>query len=101
MATKTEAVAAATKFLKTIAYPDRVDSVVILPETGIEFSYGWTIRFDFKEHIESKDPAEAPFSSVVVVPHDGTTAHFAPTFPATTEYMALQASGNWPPEKGH
>ncbi|MFF1453038.1 YrhB domain-containing protein [Streptomyces sp. NPDC058274] len=101
MVAKNQAVAAATKFLKNIAYPDRADSVVILPETGIEFSYGWTIRFDFKEHIETGDPTQAPFTSVVVVPHDGTATHFAPTFPATAEYMALQASGNWPPKKGH
>ncbi|MET7437645.1 MULTISPECIES: YrhB domain-containing protein [unclassified Streptomyces] len=101
MLTKDEVVAAATDFLKNRAYPDRPDSVVVLPETGVEFTYGWTIRFDFKEHIETGDPAQAPFTSVVVVPHDGSTVHLAPTFPAVAEYMDLQAAGNWPPRKGH
>ncbi|MEU1040325.1 YrhB domain-containing protein [Streptomyces sp. NPDC005551] len=94
--TEKEALAAATTFLTRLAYPDRPDSVMVLPETGIEFAYGWTVRFDFKEHIETKDPAHAPFTSVVVVPHDGTAVHFAPTFPAVAEYMARRAAGTWP-----
>ncbi|MEV8396497.1 YrhB domain-containing protein [Streptomyces niveus] len=101
MVTKDEAVAAAAGFLKSAGHPDKADSVVMLPETAIEFTYGWTVRFDFKEHIETGNFMDAPFTSVVVVPHDGTAAHFAPTFPPTDEYMALQASGNWPPKKGH
>ncbi|GGY51532.1 hypothetical protein GCM10010342_43620 [Streptomyces anulatus] len=46
------------------------------------------------------DFTKAPFSPLMVVPHDGSAAHLAPTFPASAEYMALQASGNWPPTKG-
>ncbi|MFF4572223.1 YrhB domain-containing protein [Streptomyces sp. NPDC001410] len=93
MLPKNEAVAAAAAYLKTFAYPDRADSVVMLPDTAIEFIYGWTVRFDFKEHLETGAPAAAPFSSVIVVPHDGTAAHFAPTFPPTEEYMEMRASG--------
>ncbi|MFF2538596.1 YrhB domain-containing protein [Streptomyces cyaneofuscatus] len=100
MVDKNETVTRAAEFLKKVAYPDRPDSVVMLPETAIEFTYGWTVCFDFKEHIETGDFTQAPFSAVVVVPHDGSAAHFAPTFPPTEEYMALQASGNWPPRKG-
>ncbi|MFE2976942.1 YrhB domain-containing protein [Streptomyces sp. NPDC059258] len=100
MVTRDEAVLSAADFLKKVGHPDRADSVVMLPETAIEFTYGWTVRFDFKEHIETGDFAQAPFTSVVVVPHDGSAAHFAPTFPPPAEYMALQASGNWPPQKG-
>ncbi|MFD7760972.1 YrhB domain-containing protein [Streptomyces microflavus] len=100
MVAKDEAVTRAAEFLKEVAYPDRSESVVMLPETAIEFTYGWAVRFDFKEHIETGDFAQAPFSAVVVVPRDGSAAHFAPTFPPTEEYMALQASGNWPPRKG-
>ncbi|WP_225100414.1 hypothetical protein [Streptomyces sp. CoH27] len=47
MVTKEEAVAAAARLLKTLAYPDRADSVVVFPDTAIEFRYGWTVRFDF------------------------------------------------------
>ncbi|WP_381800493.1 YrhB domain-containing protein [Streptomyces niveus] len=101
MVTKDEAVTAAAGFLRTTAYPDRPDSVVMLPETAIRFTYGWTVRFDFKEHIETGAFIDAPFNSVVVVPHDGTAAHSAPSLPPPAEYMALQASGNWPPKKGH
>ncbi|MEU2057009.1 YrhB domain-containing protein [Streptomyces bungoensis] len=101
MVTKDEAVATAFRYLKCAAYPDRADSVVMLPETAIEFTYGWSVRFDFKEHIETGDLAQAPFSSVVVVPHDGTAAHFPPTHLPVARYMDMCASGEWPPKKGH
>ncbi|NEE54529.1 serine protease, partial [Streptomyces sp. SID8455] len=71
MVAKDEAVTRAAEFLKEVAYLDRSESVVMLPETAIEFTYGWTVRFDFKEHIETGDFAQAPFSAVVVVPRDG------------------------------
>ncbi|MFJ3639010.1 YrhB domain-containing protein [Streptomyces sp. NPDC090108] len=99
--TKDEAVASAAAYLKNVAYPDRADSVVMLADTAIEFPYGWTVRFDFKEHIETGDFAMAPFSSVVVAPQDGTAVHFPPTHLPVAEYMDLRASGNWPPKKGH
>jgi hypothetical protein len=67
-----------------------------VPDTAIKFPYGWTVRFDFREHLETGDRALAPFSSVVVVPHDGTEPHFAPTALPAHEYLALQASGAWP-----
>ncbi|MFI9723667.1 YrhB domain-containing protein [Streptomyces sp. NPDC052396] len=97
--TREEAVAAAARFLRTTAYPDRPDSIVMLPGTAIEFRYGWTVRFDFKEHLETGDPMQAPFTSVIVAPHDGTAAHFPPTFLPTEEYLKLRAKGNWPPKK--
>ncbi|MEV5507615.1 YrhB domain-containing protein [Streptomyces orinoci] len=96
MITREEAVAAAAHFLRTTAYPDRPDSIVMLPETAVRFRYGWTVRFDFKEHLETGDPTKAPFSSVVVAPHDGTPAHFAPTFPPTEEYMKQRGKRKWP-----
>ncbi|MER6122268.1 YrhB domain-containing protein [Streptomyces sp. NPDC001795] len=99
MLTRDEAVAAAAAYLQTQAYPDRPESVVMLPDTAVEFPYGWTVCFDFKEHIETGDPTQAPFSPVMVAPHDGTAAHFAPTFPPTEEYMRLRASGEWPPRR--
>ncbi|MEU2070192.1 YrhB domain-containing protein [Streptomyces anulatus] len=100
MVTKDEAVKSAEAFLQRVAYPDRADSIVMRSDTAIEFTYGWTVCFDFKEHIETGDFTQAPFTAVIVVPHDRSAAHFAPTFPPTEEYMALQASGNWPPKKG-
>ncbi|MFI7085435.1 YrhB domain-containing protein [Streptomyces anulatus] len=100
MVTKDDAVITAAAFLKKYIYPDRPDSVVMLPETAVEFTYGWTVRYDLKEHIETGDFTKAPFSPLMVVPHDGSAAHLAPTFPASAEYMALQALGNWPPTKG-
>lgn len=100
MVTKDEAVTSAAEFLKKTVHPDRAKSVVMLPETANEFTYGWTVRFDFKEHIETGDPMHAPFTSVVVVPHDGSPVDFAPTQVPAAKYMALQASGNWPPRKG-
>ncbi|MGY0017861.1 YrhB domain-containing protein [Streptomyces sp. YJ-C3] len=98
MVTKDEAVTAAENFLKNVGYPDRVDSVVMLPDTANNFPYAWTVRFDFQEHIDTGEFALAPFSSLIVVPHDGSPAHFAPTYPPPAEYLALQAAGNWPPK---
>lgn len=94
--TKEEAVSVAARYLMTKCYPDRPHSVVMLPDTAIEFAYGWTVRFDFREHIETGDFTKAPFTSVVVVPRDGTPAHLAPTFPPTETYMMLRAKGSWP-----
>ncbi|MEV4228013.1 serine protease [Streptomyces bobili] len=99
MLTRDEAVAAAAAFLKSRAHPDRADSVVMLPDTAVDFAYGRTVRFDFREHIETGDSTQAPFSSVVAVPHDGTPPHFAPTFPAVATYMEMRAAGSRPPRK--
>ncbi|MEV5613638.1 YrhB domain-containing protein [Streptomyces sp. NPDC052225] len=99
MLTKDEAVTLAEKFLKNLAYPERAASVVMLPDTANDFPYAWTVQFDFQEHIDSGDVAQAPFSALIVVPPDGSPAHFAPTFPPAEEYLALQAAGNWPPSK--
>ncbi|WP_306188140.1 hypothetical protein [Streptomyces sp. MK5] len=44
--TKDQAVAAAARYLKALAYPDRADSVITLPDLAEEFPYGWTVRFD-------------------------------------------------------
>jgi hypothetical protein len=100
MLTREAAVAAAERFLQTKAYPERPESVVMLPNTGIAFPYGWTVRFDFREHLATGNRALAPFTSVVVVPHDGTDAHFPPTALPAHQYLALQASGDWPPPHG-
>ncbi|MFI6038624.1 serine protease [Streptomyces sp. NPDC051315] len=100
MVTKDQAVSAGAHFLKTSAYPEQADSVVMLPDTAIEFPYGWTVRFDFKEHIETGNPAAAPFTSVIVVPHSGAAAHFPPSHLPVADYMELCAAGNWPPKKG-
>ncbi|MFB7048155.1 hypothetical protein ACFCX7_18615 [Streptomyces microflavus] len=40
MVAKDEAVTRAAEFLKEVAYLDRSESVVMLPETAIEFTYG-------------------------------------------------------------
>lgn len=96
MVTRDEAVAAAERYLRTKSYPERVDSVVVLPDTAIKFPYGWTVRFDFREHLNAGDPTLAPFSSVVVVPHDGTEPHFPPTALPVHQYLALRADGAWP-----
>lgn len=79
--------------------PGRPDSIVMLPEKAVEFAYGWTVQFDFREHIETGDRAKAPLSSVVVDPRDGTPAHFAPTSPPPETYMMRRATGSWPPRR--
>ncbi|MFR9800044.1 YrhB domain-containing protein [Streptomyces sp. MS06] len=99
MMTRDDAVAAAAHFLTGRAYPECADSVVMLPDLAEEFPYGWTVRFDFKEHIETGDPAKAPFTSVVVVPHEGEAVHFPPTALPVGDYMNRRATGGWPPKE--
>ncbi|MFD5477838.1 YrhB domain-containing protein [Streptomyces hawaiiensis] len=105
MLSRDEAVAAAAEYLKTKAFPEKPDSVVMLPDTAIRFTYGWTVRFDFKEHIDTGDPTQAPFTSLIVVPHDGTAPHFSPTHLPGDKYMELRETGEWPhgwpPKRGH
>ncbi|MYR90852.1 hypothetical protein GTY41_39560 [Streptomyces sp. SID685] len=92
MGTREEAVAAAGRWLRTTAYPERAESVVLLPETATWYPYAWTVRFDFREHLDTGDPAQAPFSALVIVPHDGTGAHWSPTHLPAERYLAMRAA---------
>ncbi|WP_459751737.1 type VII secretion-associated serine protease mycosin [Streptomyces sennicomposti] len=94
-----DAAAAASHCLNTAVYPERAGSVVVFPESGIDFPYGWTFRFDFREHILTGDPAQAPFSAVVVVPHSGAEPHLPPTHLPVAQYMEMCAVGDWPPAR--
>ncbi|NED31909.1 type VII secretion-associated serine protease mycosin [Streptomyces sp. SID8499] len=91
------AAAAASHCLNTAVYPERAGSVVVFPESGIHFPYGWTFRYDFREHMLTGDPAQAPFSAVVVVPHSGAQPHLPPTHLPVAQYMEMCAAGDWPP----
>jgi hypothetical protein len=90
------AVEAVRGFLQAV-YPERAASVVMLPEKCVDHPYGWQIRFDFKEHIETGDWMQAPFTSVVIAPHDATAPHFPPTHLPVEEYLAQCVAGTWPP----
>ncbi|MGW0082687.1 type VII secretion-associated serine protease mycosin [Streptomyces sp. NPDC003393] len=92
-----DAVAAASHHLNATAYPEKAGSVVVFPDSGIDFVYGWTFRFDFREHMETGDPSKAPFSAAVVVPHSGTSPHLPPTHLPVAQYMEMCAAGTWPP----
>ncbi|OIK25884.1 YrhB domain-containing protein [Streptomyces malaysiense] len=95
MGTREEAVAAAERWLRTKMYPERAESVVMRPETATWYPYAWTVCFDFREHLETGDRAQAPFSALVVVPHDGTGAHWSPTYLPAEQYLAQRAAGTW------
>ncbi|MFF6993823.1 serine protease [Streptomyces sp. NPDC008313] len=98
MLDKERAVRSAAEFLKALN-PERWPSRVMLPDESEEFPYGWAIRYDNKEHIETGNLALKPFTAVVIVPHDGSTAHFPPSHLRVSEYMALRAAGDWPPAR--
>lgn len=95
MLSKSEALASAAKFIRN-AYPDKADSLVLLPEECVEHAFGWAIRFDWKEHLETGNIADAPFMSVVIVPHNGEAVEFPPTGFPMDEYLSRRASGDWP-----
>ncbi|MFI5886840.1 serine protease [Streptomyces sp. NPDC051554] len=99
MLVKSEALELGAVFIKK-AYPDKVDSLVFLPEKCVEYPFGWAIRFDWKEHLETGNIADAPFTSVVIVPHDGEAAHFPPTAFPVAEYMNRRASGDLSADDG-
>ncbi|SED39473.1 Papain fold toxin 1, glutamine deamidase [Streptomyces misionensis] len=92
MMSREEAVAAAERYLRTSAYPERAQSVVMLAGTALWYPYGWTVCFDFREHLETGDPMQGPFSSLLVVPHDGTEVHFPPTHMPAELYLAQRAA---------
>ncbi|MEU0597698.1 type VII secretion-associated serine protease mycosin [Streptomyces sp. NPDC006393] len=94
---RADAVAAASRYLNTTAYPEKAGSVIVFPDSGIDFAYGWTFRFDFREHMETGDPTKAPFSAAIVVPHSGASPHLPPTHLPVPQYMEMCASGTWPP----
>ncbi|WP_051813152.1 type VII secretion-associated serine protease mycosin [Streptomyces sp. NRRL S-340] len=85
------AAAAASRYLSTVAYPDRAGSVTVLPETGTEFAYGWAFRFEFREHSGARTQANPRSDYVIVVPHSGAAPHFPPPDIPTARYMELCA----------
>ncbi|MEU8890775.1 YrhB domain-containing protein [Streptomyces sp. NPDC048442] len=97
MLSRAEAVDAAAVLLRRV-YPEKVDSLVLIPEKCVDHPYGWAVRFDFREHMESGDWLQSPITSVAVVPHDGSRAHFPPSVFPVEEYMSRRASGDWPPK---
>ncbi|MFJ2163290.1 MULTISPECIES: YrhB domain-containing protein [unclassified Streptomyces] len=98
MLSRAEAVDSATALLRKV-YPEKSDSLVMLPEESVEYAYGWTISFDWKEHIQTGDWLMSPITSVVVVPHNGEKAHFPPSVFPVDDYMSRRASGDWPPKE--
>ncbi|KRC95892.1 MULTISPECIES: YrhB domain-containing protein [unclassified Streptomyces] len=98
MPSRDEALDSAAALLRK-TYPEKTESLVMLPEKSVEHPYGWVIAFDWKEHIETGDWLLSPITSVVVVPHDGGKAHFPPSAFPVDDYMSRRASGNWPPKE--
>ncbi|MET9495360.1 YrhB domain-containing protein [Streptomyces sp. NPDC006552] len=98
MPSRAEAVQAAAALLERV-YPDRTDSLVMFPQESVDHPYGWVVRFDFKEHVESGDWLQSPVTSVVIVPHDGSKPHFPPSVFPVEDYMSRRASGDWPPKE--
>ena len=100
MLSKSEAVESAAEFIRGM-HPEKTDSLVMLPEKCKEYRYGWAIRFDWREHVESGSLADAPFTAVVIVPHGGEAAHWPPSALPVADYMRLREEGNWPPRDPH
>ncbi|WP_078947993.1 hypothetical protein [Streptomyces griseus] len=95
MLSKAAALESAAEFIRN-SYPDKAESLVLLPEDCVAYPFGWAIRFDWKEHLETGNVADAPFTSVVIVPHNGEAVDFPPTGFPMDEYMSRRASGDWP-----
>ncbi|MFE4874305.1 YrhB domain-containing protein [Streptomyces sp. NPDC056682] len=98
MPSREEAVHSAAELLRGV-YPEKTESLVMFPEKSVEYAYGWAVRFDWKEHLETGDWLLSPITSVVIVPHDGTKAHFPPSAFPVDDYMSRRAAGDWPPKK--
>ncbi|MCX4512635.1 YrhB family protein [Streptomyces sp. NBC_01619] len=98
MLSRDEALESAAALLGRV-YPEKRDSLVMVPEKSVEYIYGWAIAFDWKEHIETGDWLLSPITSVVIVPHDGGKAHFPPSAFPVDDYMSRRATGNWPPKE--
>jgi len=64
------------------------------PELSQEHPAAWVIRFDSQEHLDTGNPALAPFTRVVIVPKDGSAPDFPPTHLPVHEYLAQLATDN-------
>jgi hypothetical protein len=91
------AMAAARALLEpeTAALP--VDSpfrdMVILDKQVTRHPIGWVVPFNTRRYLESQDLAAAAAPSIVVVPGDGSPAHFPPSAVPVDRYLTAVAAG--------
>lgn len=94
MMTKQEAEWAAEQFLNRIYGAGSIgSSMLIETEQTTEYEFAWSVLFDTVAHKETGDVMQAPMSRVVVVPKDGSPAHFPPTAIPLADYFASIATG--------
>ncbi|MFI1942216.1 YrhB domain-containing protein [Streptomyces purpureus] len=77
----------------------RTYTIVLQPELSTEHPIAWLVRFDSQEHLDTGDFTKAPFTRLVVVPKNGSAAHFPPSHLPVAEYLDRVARGEWPPNK--
>jgi hypothetical protein len=95
-----EAIGRAIALLRTAFGPELRDpsagEVVINHPLVAEHDNAWAVPFNSKSFIEDGDPTHAMIPSLVVVPKDGASAHYAPTGMPVADYLADVSSGSRP-----
>ncbi|MBE1579700.1 YrhB domain-containing protein [Amycolatopsis roodepoortensis] len=72
---------------------DELGEIVVREELIEEYPTAWTVPFASEHFINSGDVNYALAPSVLLVPKDGSTAHYPPTAIPVEEYLADVASG--------
>lgn len=96
MVSEGQAVEAAREFLLR-TYGDGPPTIIVEPGRTVDYGVAWGIRFDSAERRDTGDATRAPIQRMVLVPKDGSPAHFPPTAVPTEEYLAkIRSRGEWP-----
>jgi immunity protein 35 of polymorphic toxin system len=61
-----------------------------------EHDIAWSVPFNSRRYLEANDIGYAMVPSLIVVPKDGSPAHYAPSTKPLAEYLAAVSSGSQP-----
>lgn len=61
-----------------------------------EHDIAWSVPFNSTRYLEEDDTGYAMVPSLIVMPKDGSPAHYAPSATPLAEYLAAVSSGSQP-----
>jgi immunity protein 35 of polymorphic toxin system len=70
--------------------------LLLREELAEEYDIAWAIPFNSRRFLEADDIGYAMVPDLLVVPKDGSPAHYAPSALPLDEYLAAVSSGSRP-----
>lgn len=72
------------------------EEIAIDEGSVIQYDVAWIIAYNTRDYLEHGEFEKCIFPGVIVVPTDGTAAHYAPGTPPVYEYIdEVQRMGGW------